>query len=85
MVISCKYWHLCRPVPGLLHPLARVRKFESDIISSERGTDRNPSPFLPVWMCVYGNCVVYSGPYLQQQRSSLFTFSKPGPHTVKSQ
>ena len=48
VVIPCKYWHPCRPVPGLLHPLARVRKFESDIISSERGTDRNPSPFLPV-------------------------------------
>ena len=58
VVIPCKYWHPCRPVPGLLHPLARVRKFESDIISSERGTDRNPSPFLPVRMCVYGNCVV---------------------------
>ena len=58
VVIPCKYWHPCRPVPGLLHPLTRVRKFESDIISSERGTDRNPSPFLPVRMCVYGNCVV---------------------------
>ena len=52
------HYYKCRPVSRLLHPLTRVRKFESDIISSERGTDRNPSPFLPVRMCVYGNCVV---------------------------
>ena len=28
--------------------------------SSERRTDRNPSPFLPVRMCVYGNSIFYS-------------------------
>ena len=31
VVIPCKYWHSCRLVPRLLHPLARVRKFEYDI------------------------------------------------------
>ena len=42
MVIPCKYWHPCARVPGLLHPLARVRNcdfmfFNINILSKSRG------------------------------------------------
>ena len=47
MVISCKYWHLCRPVPGLLHPLAQARKFES-IVFPPTGSSFPVRAALPV-------------------------------------
>ena len=51
MAVPCRYWHPCRPVPRLLHPLARVRKFESIIIYSKprgRSPWRSRDRFAPV-------------------------------------
>ena len=64
VVISCKYWHLCRPVPGLLHPLARVRKFESGVfpvraaVAKGGRTEIHP-PFFPL-ECVYTGILFFT-------------------------
>ena len=64
MVISCKYWHLCRPVPGLLHPLARIRKFESGVfpvraaVAKGGRTEIHP-PFFPL-ECVYTGILFFT-------------------------